>query len=108
MFQIKSAIEWNGMEQNGIILNIGRNECNDEDEITIKTDDCKIIKVNQYRVKAHRICFKEVEKAHYSIINDYIPLQQRNSIIIHKCQGMTLHKAILNCDGIFENSMFYT
>ena len=37
-----------------------------------------------------------------------MPIKQCNAITIHKSQGMTLKHCILNCDGIFANSMFYT
>ena len=37
-----------------------------------------------------------------------MPIKICSAITIHKSQGMTLNKVILNCEGIFENSMFYT
>ena len=40
--------------------------------------------------------------------HEYMPVKQCNALTIHKSQGATLDKVILNCGGIFENSMFYT
>ena len=37
-----------------------------------------------------------------------MPIRQCDAITIHKSQGATIDKVILNCDGIFEDSMFYT
>ena len=45
----------------------------------------------------------------YSIRNEFMPIKQCNAITIHKAQGATFYeKAILDCNKIFENSMFYT
>ena len=38
-----------------------------------------------------------------------MPIKQCNAITIHKSQGQTYNeKVILDCNKIFENSMFYT
>ena len=81
------------------------------DYVQVKTEEEKVINISYFKVDEQKIKFDDYDenlKNHYCIINEFIPLKQCNAITIHKCQGMTLTKCILNCDGIFEKSMFYT
>ena len=68
------------------------------------TENNKIIEISYY------VCETKIKKheKNYLIIHKYMPIKQCNAITIHKNQGMTLQYCILNCDGIFANSMFYT
>ena len=79
----------------------------EDNNIIIKTIKNDVIKVSYYKVEEHQIKFKNDDNV-YSIIMEYMPIKQCNAITIHKSQGATLDKCILNCDGIFEKSMFYT
>ncbi|BDU67522.1 MAG: hypothetical protein TYPL_1750 [Candidatus Tyloplasma litorale] len=38
---------------------------------------------------------------------EQIPLKLAYAITIHKSQGMTIEKAVIDCDGIFEKAQFY-
>ena len=76
------------------------------DIISVITDNNKLIEISYYVSETNINKIKSDD--HYTIINKYIPLKQCNAITIHKCQGMTLNYCILNCDGIFTKSMFYT
>ena len=50
-----------------------------------------------------------IDKQSYSVTNEFMPIKQCNAITIHKAQGATFYeKVILDCNKIFENSMFYT
>ena len=51
----------------------------------------------------------KINDALYTITNEFMPIKQCNAITIHEAQGATLNeKVILNCQKIFEKSMFYT
>ena len=67
------------------------------------TENNKIIEIS------YHVCETKINKHenNYLIIHKYMPIKQCNAITIHKSQGMTLKHCILNCDGIFANSMFY-
>ena len=82
-----------------------------ENNIEIKTLIDKIINITYHKIDAHKIKFSNYDEKldnHYSIVNEFIPLKQCNAITIHKSQGMTYDNVILNCNGIFASSMFYT
>ncbi len=78
----------------------------DNKKVNIKTQD-KNVCIEYFKIKSedHKL---DDSNNNYSVINEYMPLKQCNAITIHKSQGATLDKIILNCEGIFENSMFYT
>ena len=49
----------------------------------------------------------KINDALYTITNEFMPIKQCNAITIHKAQGATFYeKVILDCNKIFENSMF--
>ena len=82
-----------------------------KDNVELITESEKRFVVEYYKVESRKIKFDDYDEElenHYSIVNDFMPLVQCNAITIHKSQGATLNKCILNCDGIFEKSMFYT
>ena len=76
-------------------------------EVTIKLNENKRYQIKRWLIEKDDIRFKN-DKNIYSCYGSYMPIKICSAITIHKCQGMTLNKCILNCEGIFENSMFYT
>ena len=83
----------------------------DDNTVTIKVEDGRSVDIKYFKVDLHKIKFEDYSKElgnHYSVVNSFIPLKPCNAMTIHKSQGMTLCEAILNCDGIFSPSMFYT
>ena len=74
--------------------------------ITVLTKDNKEINITTLILVSEDI---KINNQTYSIRNEFMPIKQCNAITIHKAQGATFYeKAILDCNKIFENSMFYT
>ena len=75
-------------------------------KITVLTKDKKEINITTLILVSEDI---KINNQTYTIRNKVMPIKQCNAITIHKAQGATFYeKVILDCNKIFENSMFYT
>jgi hypothetical protein len=89
----------------GYITEIIKNE-NEKYVINVLTNDNKKINITTLILLSDDI---KINNQTYSIRNEFMPIKQCNAITIHKSQGQTYNeKVILDCNKIFENSMFYT
>ena len=82
-------------------------EHNRNKSVIIKTDKGKM-----YTIEMQRDSFKfKIDNENhdkYKVSVKFMPLRQCNAITIHKSQSATFDGcAILDCDGIFEDGMFY-
>jgi len=88
----------------GYIIEI--NKENEKYIISVLTKENKKIDISNQILTIDDIT---IDSQIYSVTNEFMPLKQCNAITIHKSQGQTYNeKVILDCDRIFEKSVFYT
>ena len=90
----------------GYITEIKKQKRKETYIISVLTKDNKKIDITTLILLSDDI---KINNQTCSIRNEVMPIKQCNAITIHKSQGQTYNeKVILDCNKIFENSMFYT